>query len=196
MIRKAALQIGVPALLALIAWNAYVAVNHLKQVQKIAALTLESSALQAQVSGALKDLTDMESGQRGYLLTGNPDYLQPYTDANARIATDFANLRAALASSTKNEQSLEAQLESLAASKQAEMERSIGLRQRGYRHRSFMLVDTNEGKQYMDDIRRTRRFDEIGMNCGVALGTGKVAHATGALDAATTMNAKRRSLFE
>jgi CHASE3 domain sensor protein len=154
MIRKAALQIGVPALLALIAWNAYVAVNHLKQVQKIAALTLESSALQAQVSGALKDLTDMESGQRGYLLTGNPDYLQPYTDANARIATDFANLRAALASSTKNEQSLEAQLESLAASKQAEMERSISLRQRGYRHRSFMLVDSNEGKQYMDDIRR------------------------------------------
>jgi CHASE3 domain sensor protein len=154
MIRKAALQIGVPALLALIAWNAYVAVNHLKQVQKIAALTLESSALQAQVSGALKDLTDMESGQRGYLLTGNPDYLQPYTDANSRIATDFANLRAALASSTKNEQSLEAQLESLAASKQAEMERSISLRQRGYRHRSFMLVDSNEGKQYMDDIRR------------------------------------------
>jgi CHASE3 domain sensor protein len=154
MIRKAALQIGVPALLALIAWNAYVAVNHLKQVQKIAALTLESSALQAQVSGALKDLTDMESGQRGYLLTGNPDYLQPYTDANSRIATDFANLRAALASSTKNEQSLDAQLESLAASKQAEMERSISLRQRGYRHRSFMLVDSNEGKQYMDDIRR------------------------------------------
>src|SRR5690242_19363682 len=98
MIRKAALQIGVPALIALIAWNAYVAVNHLKQVQKIAALTLESSALQAQVSGALKDLTDMESGQRGYLLTGNPDYLQPYTDANARMATDFANLRAALRS--------------------------------------------------------------------------------------------------
>ena len=35
MIRKAALQIGVPALLALIAWNAYLAVNHLKQVEKI-----------------------------------------------------------------------------------------------------------------------------------------------------------------
>ena len=153
MIRKAALQIGVPALLALIAWNAYVAVNHSKQVQKIAALTLESSAFQAQVSGALKDLTDMETGQRGYLLTGDPAYLQPYTDANTRIATDFANLRAALASRTKTEQSLEAQLESLAQSKQAEMERSISLRQRGYRHRSFMLVDSNEGKQYMDDIR-------------------------------------------
>jgi hypothetical protein len=37
MIRKAALQIGIPALLAFIAWNAYFAVNHLKRVQTIAA---------------------------------------------------------------------------------------------------------------------------------------------------------------
>ena len=45
-------------------------------------------------------------------------------------------------------------MESLAGSKQAEMERSISLRQQGYRHRSFKLVDTNEGKDYMDEIRR------------------------------------------
>ena len=35
MIGKAALQIGVPALLALIAWNAYLAVTHLKPVDKL-----------------------------------------------------------------------------------------------------------------------------------------------------------------
>ena len=45
-------------------------------------------------------------------------------------------------------------MESLATSKQAEMERSISLRQQGYRRRSFKLVDTNEGKGYMDEIRR------------------------------------------
>jgi hypothetical protein len=60
MIRKAALQIGVPALLAFIAWNAYLAVSHLKRVQTIAALTIESSAIQAELSGALKDVTDMD----------------------------------------------------------------------------------------------------------------------------------------
>jgi len=42
----------------------------------------------------------------------------------------------------------------LARSKQAEMERTITLRQQGYRHRSFKLVDTNEGKDYMDEVRR------------------------------------------
>jgi CHASE3 domain sensor protein len=154
MIRKAALQIGVPALLAFIAWNAYLAVNHLQRVQKTAALTLESSAIQAKLSGVLKDLTDMETGQRGYLLTGDPPYLQPYTDAKGRIEMDFVDLRAGLSNRTQRERSLESQLESLARSKQTEMEHSISLRQQGYRHRSFKLVDTNEGKDCMDEIRR------------------------------------------
>jgi CHASE3 domain sensor protein len=153
MLRKVALQIGIPALLVFIGWNAYLAVNHLKRVQKIATITLESSALQATLATVLKDVTDMETGQRGYLLTGNPAYLQPYTDAKSRIGTDFVSLRAGFADRTRSEQSQESQLESLARSKQAEMERSITLRQQGYRRRSFNLVDTDEGKHYMDEIR-------------------------------------------
>jgi CHASE3 domain sensor protein len=153
MIRKALLQIGAPALLAFMAWNAYLAVNHIQQMQHIAARTLESSAIRANISSVLKDLTDMETGQRGYLLTGNPSYLQPYTDAKARIGTDFAGLRTGVASRPESERSMESQLESLAASKQAEMERSISFRQQGYRHRAFMLVDSNEGMEYMDRAR-------------------------------------------
>ena len=159
MIRKHALRIGVlrigvPALLAFMAWNAYLAVTHLNRMQEIAALTLEGSSMQADLSGVLKDVTDMETGQRGYLLTADSVYLQPYNDAQGRLATDFAVLRAALANREKTEQSLQPQLESLAKSKQAEMERSITLRQQGYRHRAFKLVDTNEGEGYMDEIRR------------------------------------------
>ena len=153
MIRKAALQIGVPALLAFIAWNAYLTVSNLNRVQNIAAITLESSAFQANLSGVLRDLTDMETGQRGYLLTEDSAYLQPYAEAKNRIEADFSSLRAGFASRTQRERSLESKLESFARSKQAEMERSISLRQQGYRHRSFKLVDTNEGKQYMDEIR-------------------------------------------
>jgi CHASE3 domain sensor protein len=153
MIRKAALQVGTLALLALIAWNAYLAVKHLKQMKRIAALTLESSMIQANISAVLRDLTDMETGQRGYLLTDDPSYLQPYTDAKGRIGTDFAGLRAGLATRAEHERSRVSQLESLANSKQAEMERSISLRQQGYRHRAFMLVDSNEGAEYMDRAR-------------------------------------------
>jgi CHASE3 domain sensor protein len=153
MIRKTALQVLAFALLVFMAWNAYLAVNHLRQTQKVAALTLESSRIQASISGVLRDFTDMETGQRGYLLTGNPSYLQPYTDAKARLEADFAGLGAGLADRAESERSLVSQLEALAASKQAEMERSINWRQLGYRHRAFMLVDSNEGMEYMDKAR-------------------------------------------
>ena len=152
-IRKAALQVGASALLAFMAWNAYLAVNHLKETQKIAALTLESSVIQANISAVLKDLTDMETGQRGYLLTGDPSYLQPYIDARGKITADFAGLRAGLANRTEREESLESELESLANAKQAEMERSITLRQKGYRRRAFVLVNSNEGMEYMSKAR-------------------------------------------
>jgi CHASE3 domain sensor protein len=153
MIRKATLKIGVPVLLACMALNAYLAVGHLRQMRKMDALTLESSKMQATISGVLMDLTDMEASQRGYLLTGDQSYLQPYTSAKERIGTDLAVLRTQLASRPQSEQSLESQLESLAKLKQGEMERTIDLRQRGYRHRSFVLVNTNEGKGYMDELR-------------------------------------------
>jgi CHASE3 domain sensor protein len=154
MIRRLALQIGVPTLLGLIAWNAYLAISHFERTQKIAALTMGSSTIQAELAGVLKDLTDMETGQRGFLLTNDATYLQSYSEAKDRIATDLVGLRAGLAHGMEHDQSLESQLESLASSKQAEMERTIKLRQQGYRLRSFRVVDTNEGKDYMDKIRR------------------------------------------
>ena len=140
MIRKTAMQAGVLASFALIVWNGYVVFSHVKQTQIIAALTLQSSAIQTEISGVVKDLTDMEAGQRGYLLTNNASYLQPYNEAKERIAADLAALRAGLANQGDQERSLESQIETSAKSNQAEMEHSITLRQQGYRHRAFKLV--------------------------------------------------------
>jgi CHASE3 domain sensor protein len=105
------------------------------------------------IAAVLQDLTDMESGQRGFLLTNEDAYLKPYTDAKARIAGDFARLRLGLANRAENERSQEAQLEMVAAAKQAEMERTINLRQQGYRKRAFVMVNTNEGQGYMEQAR-------------------------------------------
>src|SRR5438067_10671016 len=137
MTRRGALQIAVPALLVCIALNAYLVVDHLRQMQKIATLTLESSMMQVSISGFLNDLTDMETGQRGYLLTNDQSYLQPYIAAKNRIESHLATLRAKLAGRMEGERSLESLLELLVKSKQVEMECTIDLRQRGYRHRSF-----------------------------------------------------------
>ena len=152
-IRKAALQIAAVVLLILMAFNTYLAIDHLMRVQATAALSLESSGVQADIARVWQDFTDMETGQRGYLLTDDLDYLQPYIDAKNTIAAHLTNLRSALANRPQSQQALETQLESLASSKQAEIERTIALRQRGYRHRAFQLVQTNQGKQYSDQAR-------------------------------------------
>lgn len=154
MIRKIALQVGGVTLLALIACNAFLSLKRGNDTQKMAALTVEHASMQANISKVLTDLTDMETGQRGFLLTGDSAYLHPYLDANGRIGADLAELRSKVANQGTQERSLQFQLESLTTSKQAEMERTIDLRQRGYRRRAFQLVNTNEGMEYMDSARK------------------------------------------
>ena len=50
-----------------------------------------------EVSGGIDhlmlDLEDLETGQRGYLITGAEDYLQPFQSARQRFDTDLASLR-------------------------------------------------------------------------------------------------------
>lgn len=158
MIRKVALQIAVPALLVLVAFNGYLAIRHLRRIRLSGAQTLESSAIQANIAAVRQDLADMESGQRGYLLTEDNDYLKPYLEAKERIGSTFAQLRSGLmlperGGRAEQERALESQLESVAGSKQAEMERTIDLRQKGYRHRAFVMVASNEGRDYMEQAR-------------------------------------------
>jgi CHASE3 domain sensor protein len=153
MIRKTALQVGVVALLALILWNGYVVVSNVRHIRKIAALTAQSSMIQAEIQGVMKDLTDIETGQRGYLLTDDPSYLEPYTEAKARIAADLANLRAGLGYRGERERSLESQVETMVSSNQSAIEQSITLRKQGYRHRAFKLVASNDAMAYMDKAR-------------------------------------------
>lgn len=154
MIRKIALQVGGVALLALMAWNAFLSIKRLNETHKITAVTAKHSAMQAGISNVLKDLTDMETGQRGFLLTGDSEYLRPYLEAKGKIKADLSDLRTKVAAKGEQERSLQSQLESLTNAKQAEMERTIDLRQRGYRHRAFQLVASNEGMEYMDSARK------------------------------------------
>jgi CHASE3 domain sensor protein len=94
----------------------------------------------------------METDQRGYLLTADVEYMDPYLQAKSKLANDIVGIRSRLANWDQSERTVESQLESAASSRQAELEHAISLRQQGYRHRAFMLVGTNEGKRYMDRV--------------------------------------------
>jgi CHASE3 domain sensor protein len=153
MLRKAAWLVAAPVLFAIVIANVLLGTNSLKQARDAVAQERQAEATQATISNVLQDFTDMESGQRGYLLTDDPAYLQPYSLAKARLANDFAQLRSALTNYGDKEKSLETRLETLASSKEAEMDRTIDLRERGFRLRAFRIIDTNEGKEYMDQAR-------------------------------------------
>jgi PAS domain S-box-containing protein len=97
-------------------------------------------------------LVDAESGQRGYLLTGDQAYLEPYRAAIKSIDQTIANLKN-LTSDNPNQQKRILTLEPLLEKELAELQRTIDLR------KSERLAATNRevlegsGKQWMDQIR-------------------------------------------
>jgi len=159
-LRNIVLRITVAVLCGLILVNVYLVSKNLKLIHKTATQRLEASNLQADISNVLLDLQEMETGQRGYLLTGDPSYLEPYSKANARLAAYFADLHSTLRAKAQQDPSLEGRLESLAELKIEEMNETIRLRELGYRHRAFQIVSSNRGKELMDEARTT--LDALG----------------------------------
>ena len=151
--RKIALQLAVPALLALVVINTFFTLRNLDRVRETTNQKLAATQLQASVNAILLDLTNIETGQRGFVLTNNPDYLQPFTEARDRLPRDFANLNASLAGRPQEERALAAELETIAHSKLTEAEQIIDLRRRLFRKRAFDAVDSNVGKEFMDEAR-------------------------------------------
>ena len=98
------------------------------------------------------DLLDAETGQRGYLLTGDPDYLNPYTDAVARMISDFKSL-ADVTDGTEGEQNELASLRDLADQKLTELKTTIDLHDGMKGPEALALVKENIGKNIMDRIR-------------------------------------------
>jgi CHASE3 domain sensor protein len=153
IIRRAVFSITVAAVLAFIVVNAYFAAQTLSSIRENLTLTQETAQIQADISGVLLTLVNLETGQRGYLLTEDQSYLQPHTSAVEQLANQFSNLRSRLADRPADERALESQLESVAQAKIAEAEETIRLRQQGYRSRAFRIVNSNRGKELMDQAR-------------------------------------------
>lgn len=93
-----------------------------------------------------------ESAQRGYLLTGNPSYLEPY--ATSRQDTDRL-LTALIGRYEQRDQSEVAALEALkpaVAAKFQEMDRTIELARNGTADDALQLVRTDAGRNAMAQI--------------------------------------------
>src|SRR5882672_8405703 len=95
---------------------------------------------------------DAETGQRGYLLTGDESYLEPYRAAINNIDQTIGNLKS-LTSDNPNQQKRIQILEVLAERKLAELQQTINVRKNEGLNAANRIVLEGSGKRWMDQIR-------------------------------------------
>jgi len=109
-----------------------------------------------QIKKGLEDvntlLLNAETGQRGYVLTENPDFLVPYNQAQEDFEERFRTLRELLQVNPEQIRRLDTVYEN-AQAKMEEMDTTIELTQDGKRDEALALIRAQEGKQLMDEIR-------------------------------------------
>ncbi|NML14152.1 CHASE3 domain-containing protein [Azohydromonas caseinilytica] len=120
-------------------------------VQSIEALRVQNSARVA-THRLLLAVVDAESGQRGYLLTGRPEYLQPYRKAVA----DIRETTRALQQRYENETAQKAQLTrllQLVTNKLSELETTLKLHTEGRDAAWRELIGSGIGREAMQAMR-------------------------------------------
>jgi methyl-accepting chemotaxis protein len=106
-----------------------------------------------QLSELISVMKDAETGQRGYLLTGDDAYLEPYRLADASIDNVLKQLRDSTADDPVQAHRLEQALP-LIQSKMAELKQTIELRRSQGFDAALKVMATGQGKAYMDKIRQ------------------------------------------
>jgi signal transduction histidine kinase len=99
-------------------------------------------------------LTDAESGQRGYLLTGESSYLQPFTEAVATVGAALDRVREAYGGRADSAEFQQQELRTLTGKKLGELEETLALFKTRGAGPAVKVVRTDEGKRIMDEISR------------------------------------------
>ncbi len=97
-------------------------------------------------------MKDAETGQRGFVITGNETYLDPYTRAIDPVHATLGEVRALTIDNPKQTQRLD-RIAPLVDRKLAELKRVIDTRRSTGIDDAIKIVATNEGKETMDEIR-------------------------------------------
>jgi CHASE3 domain sensor protein len=105
------------------------------------------------IAGILDLLKDAETGQRGFVITGEESFLEPYQKAGSGIARQVRELRDLIADNP-NQQKRIAAMEPLITAKLDELKRTIDVRKRSGFAPTAEVVKAGEGKKVMDDIRQ------------------------------------------
>ncbi|RYX89094.1 MAG: histidine kinase [Comamonadaceae bacterium] len=142
------LPLAVLAALTLLAFNESGYVRSTRANDNIAAAQQTRGA----INKLLQNVLDAETGQRGYLLTGDPRYLEPYDMATADINQVLAELRRLYANDPEKLADFVV-LAGHVSRKLGEMDVSVRLRKQGNEDAWKFVLTTDVGKEQMDAIR-------------------------------------------
>jgi signal transduction histidine kinase len=112
----------------------------------------EAEIARQSVGKLMSTMLDAETGTRGFLLTGDDKYLQPYESALAQLGENLGQLRQVLAN--QPEELAEFELMAMHINrKQSELDLSVQMRKIGNDDAWKFILTTDVGKQHMDAIR-------------------------------------------
>jgi len=140
--------------LAVLAALVLVGINEVGYRESGKALAEMERAQQARVAVdlLLQSMLDAETGQRGFLLTGDASYREPYDKALKEIDLHLARLRMLYADRPTQTAQI-AQLSNHVSRKLAEMEMSLQLMRQGNEDASRFVLTTDVGREEMARIR-------------------------------------------
>ena len=149
--RRIAAGFGIAfAMFAIIGFSAY---RNADVLTKTSYLVAHTHRIVEDIDGVLAQLIDAETGQRGFLITGDDTFLEPYRNATEALPPLMKSLRELTADNQSQQKRLdEAQL--LVASKLAWLKRAIDLRRSAGFEPAVKLMSEGEGKRVMDVLRR------------------------------------------
>jgi methyl-accepting chemotaxis protein len=138
------------ALLAVVGFAAYRSIDALT---KTSYFVTHTNQVIDKIAATLSQLQDAETGQRGFLLTGNDTYLEPYLRGTAALPQLMKDLRQ-LTSDNQSQQQRIDEAEPLIASRLALLKRGIDMRRSVGFEPALQVVVSGDGKKLMDDLRR------------------------------------------
>jgi PAS domain S-box-containing protein len=125
--------------------------HHLRQVEMRRAMEY-ASGVSSMLEDVLSTLKDAEIGERGYLITGRSDYLEPYLSARGQLSELMARLKHQVAGNFKQERQLRT-IKPLVAARLDEMQEAVDARrERGFEAAAAIIV-ANGDKATMPAIR-------------------------------------------
>ncbi|MBP0019566.1 MAG: methyl-accepting chemotaxis protein [Cyanobacteria bacterium SBLK] len=108
--------------------------------------------VKANIEKLEETLLNAETGQRGFVITNQNSYLEPYETARREIDTLFVNLKT-LVSDNPEQVARVVVIEELADEKLAELAETIALKRQGREEALLALILSDKGKNIMDDLR-------------------------------------------